>query len=543
VARKGKVVPKRARRPPIARRPGAPLSIFDLSREYRLAPLELTTQGTIEEIERARSSFLVDLAWDGHRVLAMCIGKRVRLVSSDHREWHDTFPTIGMALERLASHELSGSLRSPDEGDVPLGFASRDVVIEGWICALGPDGLPSWELLRRHAQKQPQRIVFAVWDLLRLDGEDLRGQPLAVRRGRLATFLARGRDVGVLLASEDLPGSLEALADAVQSVGGRGIVAREAAAPYPTDGTAWHVIPCPATERPALERTLSPPPVVTNQDKLMFPRDAITKKDVVAYYRDIAETMLAHLKDRPIVAQRWPDGIDDFTWYQHRVPPRAPDYVRAVWIDKNRRIIAEHPDALAWLANQAVLTFHGWASRYASLRHPDWVVIDLDPGENTTWPQVIEVATALRKLLELLELPSVPKTSGQKGLHVLIPLAPGHTVLEAHELARRAGKMLTRVLPHLVSLESSIEARRGRLYVDHLQNFVGKTLVMPYSLRAVDGAPVSTPLRWSEITPSLDPRSFTLRTMRKRLDVHGDIAASLLDGTARIADVIGRMQP
>jgi DNA ligase D-like protein (predicted polymerase) len=487
--------------------------------------MDLATKEQLAAVRAARANWIVDLAWDGHRVLAFCMANRVRLVSSDFREWHDVFPTIGMALTRLVE---------------------TDVIMEGWICALGEQGLPSFDLLRLHAQKQPQNIVFAVWDLLRVNGEDLRSKPLSERRERLVKLLAERKQEGVLLASDSLKGSVEALVEGVRKMGARGIVLREASGLYPTDPKPLPMgfaVPCPG-QQPSFEidRVLSPPPVVTNQDKLMYPRDGISKKDVVAYYDDISPIMLAYLKDRPIVGQRWPDGIDDFTWYQHRMPPRAPDYLRAVWIEGNRRIVVEHRDGLLWLANQAVLTFHGWASRVESLANPNWVVIDLDPGTSTTWPQVIEVAIALRKLFELLELPSIPKTSGQKGLHVLVPIGPGHSVIQAHELARRAGKMLMSVLPHLVSMESSIEARQGRLYIDHLQNFVGKTLVLPYSLRAADGAPVSTPLRWSEITPKLDPKSFTLKTMRKRLDEHGDLASPLLTGTVRLNDVIGRME-
>lgn len=525
-SRRSKIVgrSKRAKRPPRPPREGEPVTVWDLSRDHRLGPIEIATPEQIEVIRKNRADWVIDLAWDGHRVQVFYLGRRVRLVSSDFREWHDVFPTIGMALQRLIE---------------------KDVVLEGWICALGDQGMPSFDLLRLHAQKQPQNIILAATDLLRLNGEDLRQKPLRERRERLAALIAAAKQEGVLLTSDNLQGSVDNLIQGVGKIGGRGIVAREASSTIPADTKSFRkadlAIPAPGKEL-QIDRILSPPPRVTNQDKLMYPRDGISKKDVVAYYDDIAPIMLQYTRDRPIVGQRWPDGIDEFTWYQHRMPPRAPDYLRAVWIEGNRRIIAEHREALMWLANQAVLTFHGWASRYSSLSEPDWVVIDLDPGTSTTWPQVIEVATALRKLLELLELPSVPKTSGQKGIHVLIPIGPGHTVQHAHELARRAGKMLTQVLPHLVTLESSIEQRGGRLYIDHLQNFVGKGLVLPYSLRAADGAPVSTPLKWSEVTPKLDPKSFTLRTLRKRLDAHGDIAAPLLSGSANILEIIGRME-
>jgi bifunctional non-homologous end joining protein LigD len=281
---------------------------------------------------------------------------------------------------------------------------------------------------------------------------------------------------------------------------------------------------------------------VTNASKVLYPRDAIDKRAIVAFYRDVAPVLLELMKDRPVVCQRWPDGIDDFTWYQHRLPPRAPDYLRGVVIEGNRRVLIDNADALAWMANQAALTFHGWASRLPSLAEPDWMTIDLDPGPRTTWTDVIEIAVALRKLLELLELPSVPKTSGQRGIHVLVPLAPGHTPKEAHDVARLIALVMCRLLPDKVTIETDIPKRGGRLFFDHLQSFVGKSLVLPYSLRAADGAPVSTPLAWDEVTPSLDPKAFNLRTLRARLDAKGDLAAPLLgEYRGRLASARARL--
>ncbi len=196
--------------------------------------------------------------------------------------------------------------------------------------------------------------------------------------------------------------------------------------------------------------------------------------------------------------------------------------------------------ALLWLVNQAALTFHSWASRVETLGQPDWVVLDLDPGERTTWEETIAVACALRRLLELLELESVIKTSGQKGLHVLVPLAPGHTPEQAHLFAQRAATMLARLLPHAVTLEPERDKRGGRLYLDRQQRFVGKSLASSCSLRAKDGAPVSTPLAWSEVTPRLDPRAFTIRTLPRRLETVGDLAALLLRGAPSSA--LARMQ-
>jgi bifunctional non-homologous end joining protein LigD len=292
----------------------------------------------------------------------------------------------------------------------------------------------------------------------------------------------------------------------------------------------------------ALQRPLSPEPKVTNQEKVLFPRDGLTKADLVAYYRDVAPVFLEHMRARPIVAQRWPDGIDEFTWYQHRVPPRAPDYLRVALIDGNRRLLIENVEALCWMVNQAALTFHGWATRVGSLEHPDFVVIDLDPGSSTTWPQVIEVALALRALLELLEAPSVVKTSGQKGLHLLVPLAPGQTLQAAHAFAAGVCAMVAQLKPDVVSLVAEKGPRRGRLFLDALQNFKGKSLVLPYAVRALDGAPVSMPVRWEEVTEALSPRAFTIADVRQRLEQFGDLASPVLRGKFVLGPALDRLR-
>ncbi|MCA9619750.1 MAG: DNA ligase, partial [Myxococcales bacterium] len=171
----------------------------------------------------------------------------------------------------------------------------------------------------------------------------------------------------------------------------------------------------------------------------------------------------------------------------------------------------------------------------------DWAVIDLDPGEATSWETTIEIALAIRKLLELLELESVVKTSGQSGLHVLVPMAPGQTPQDAHDLARGVSIMIARLKPEAVALDAQTE-RRGRLFLDHMQHYVGKMLVLPYSLRAADGAPVSTPIAWEEVTPALRPGELTLASLRNRLDRVGDLAAPLLEGGVHLRGALARLR-
>ncbi len=161
------------------------------------------------------------------------------------------------------------------------------------------------------------------------------------------------------------------------------------------------------------------------------------------------------------------------------------------------------------------------------------MVFDLDPGDGT-WAELVTIATSLREMLEELGLESVPKTTGKRGLHVLVPLARGHTPEDALDFAVALTRTLERRHPKLATTERTIRARKGRLYLDAFQNGVGKTIVAPYSLRPVDGAPASTPLRWDEVTESLRPQDFNLRTLRDRLDREGDLFERALAGNQRL---------
>jgi bifunctional non-homologous end joining protein LigD len=162
------------------------------------------------------------------------------------------------------------------------------------------------------------------------------------------------------------------------------------------------------------------------------------------------------------------------------------------------------------------------------------VVFDLDPAEGNGIEQAIPVALKLKRLLDELGLPSVPKTSGKRGLHVLIPLAPGHSHDEATAFAEQIAIGLANALPDEVTVERGLKGRKGRLYLDYLQNGYGKTIIAPYSPRASDGAPVSAPLDWSEVTKTLDPAKHTIKTMPKRLARVGDLFVSALSGAVRL---------
>jgi bifunctional non-homologous end joining protein LigD len=278
---------------------------------------------------------------------------------------------------------------------------------------------------------------------------------------------------------------------------------------------------------------------LTNPTKLLFHDTDISKADVHAYYRDLADVMLPHLAGRPLALQRWPNGIDHMMWFQQNAPPKVPEFVRLIPIADRQHVVVENVETLEWLANLAALTLHQWSSHAAkgtslkSLDRPDYVVFDLDPGEGS-FAHLISVATTLRRVLEDLELETVVKTSGKRGLHVLLPLARKNTHEEAVAFAEKIANAVASACPKIATTERMKNKRGGRLYVDYLQNGKGKTIVAPYTIRALPGAPVSTPIKWSEVTAKLDPSKFTITSVRKRLDKFGDLLAPLLIGKATL---------
>lgn len=278
----------------------------------------------------------------------------------------------------------------------------------------------------------------------------------------------------------------------------------------------------------------------TNPDRLLYPRDKIMKKDVAAYYEAVAEPMLRALADRPLALEHWNQGIDKPSWFQQSIGKEGPPWLRIVETPTRttksglaKHLVVDSVDALRWLAQMSVLTVHMWSSRAQSLEEPDWILFDLDPAKGKGIEQAIEAALVMRKLLENLELPSVPKTSGKRGIHVLVPLAGGYTHEQVADFACAIAGAVAAQVPG-ITVERSLSKRRGRLYLDCMQNGYGKTVVAPYSLRAIEGAPVSAPLEWSEITKKLDPLKFNLRTMPDRVAKVGDLFAEMFEKKAKL---------
>ncbi len=272
---------------------------------------------------------------------------------------------------------------------------------------------------------------------------------------------------------------------------------------------------------------------LTHPDKVIYPRDGITKVDVAGYFAEVEGPMLRALAGRPLTLEHWRQGIDGPSLFQQNVTKIKAPWMRVVETPARTRggtvahPIADRPEVLRWFAQHAALTIHTWASREGSLESPDWMVFDLDPAEGESLQQAVPIALALKRALDDIGLFSAPKTSGKRGLHIFVPLEPGHGFEEVLRFAVAFGTGVAKLMPE-VTLERSLGKRKGRLYLDCMQNAYGKTMVAPYSLRAIDGAPVSAPLRWSEVDRHLDPAKFNLRTMKRRLDHVGDLFEDVL---------------
>jgi bifunctional non-homologous end joining protein LigD len=282
---------------------------------------------------------------------------------------------------------------------------------------------------------------------------------------------------------------------------------------------------------------------LSNPDRVLYPRDGITKQDVADYYAAVSEPMIRALRDRPLALEHWNEGIDKPSWFHQDVGRGAQPWLTTIetptrtTVHKSvKHLVVDKPETLRWLAQMSVLTIHMWASRGAALDEPDWLVFDLDPAKGKGIDQAIDAAIIVRRLLDNLHLPSIPKTSGKRGIHVFIPLAGGYTHEEANEFACSISAAVASKVPEF-TMERSLTKRRGRLYLDCMQNAYGKTMVAPYSLRAIDGAPVSAPLKWEEVTKKLDPKKYNLRTMPDRLAKVGDLFARVFEDRVKLPEL------
>lgn len=276
------------------------------------------------------------------------------------------------------------------------------------------------------------------------------------------------------------------------------------------------------------KRTLS----FSNLNKKYWPD--LTKRDLLNYYHEVAPFLLPYLKDRPLSLNRYPNGISGKMFLQKDVSGQVPDWLHTLPYhpeddpDADKHFaMADDEASLLYLVNMGTIDPHPWSSTASRPDHPTWCIIDIDPDKQT-YDQVVETALAVRDILSEYGIESYPKTSGATGMHVYLPLAGKYTYEQSRTLAEYIASRVHERLPDFTTLERSVKARKGKLYIDYLQNRPQATVAPPYIVRPRPGAPVSTPLHWDEVRKGLDPARFHLRNTLDRLRQTGDLFAPVL---------------
>ncbi|MGB9175569.1 MAG: non-homologous end-joining DNA ligase [Methanoregula sp.] len=261
--------------------------------------------------------------------------------------------------------------------------------------------------------------------------------------------------------------------------------------------------------------------LLTRLDKVLYPAAGITKQDVLTYYIRMAPFLLPFLHDRPLTMHRFPDGVGGQGFFEKDAPAGTPEFVDIFtrWSETSGRdvhfILCNNLDTLIWIANLASLEIHSTLSTAASYESPDLLLFDIDPESPLTFDDVIDVAHIVREHLEDNGIRPFVKTSGKKGVHIVVPLAAGYPFSAARDFAHGIGKDIARDMPRVVS-EFSRSRDAGTVFIDYLQNAHGRTMAAPYSLRATPGANVSTPVRWEELRHGVRPEDFNIKTVISR---------------------------
>jgi bifunctional non-homologous end joining protein LigD len=287
---------------------------------------------------------------------------------------------------------------------------------------------------------------------------------------------------------------------------------------------------------------------LSNLDKVFFPVERITKGDLLEYYRAVAPVLAPHLKDRPFTMVRYPDGIEGKKFFQKDAPSHMPE-----WIPRFRTLVStrESPRqrkwvnfpvandelALLWMVNMGCIDMNTWYSRTDKPDRPDWVLFDLDPSPDVGFKETVQVAMLVKQALDAFGLVGFPKTSSAEGMHVLVPIERRYTYADTRQFAEIVAGAIARTHRGLATTEWTKAKRRGVL-IDSNQNGEGKTIASVYSVRPRPGAPVSTPLRWSEVNDELDPLSFTMPVVLDRIRKHGDLFEGMLKTKQRLTDAM-----
>ena len=290
---------------------------------------------------------------------------------------------------------------------------------------------------------------------------------------------------------------------------------------------------------------------LSSPERVLFPDVGITKEDLFEYYRAIAPVLVPHLRNRPFTMKRSPYGVDGDVYFQKQAPKGMPSWIPTRTYrtyprgrkGESRMVdfpLVNTPEAVLWMVQMNCIDMNAWYSRVDKPDRPDFVLFDLDPPDDG-FELAIEVAHLIRELLDELELPGYVKTSGADGIHVVAPITRRSTFKQTYDFAEKASRLLEQRHPGKVTTEWLKKKREGVL-VDHRQNGHGKTIASVYSVRPKPGAPVSTPIHWEELTPTVRPRDFGMKEALQRIEEHGDLYAPVLEDPRPLAPAAKKLE-
>jgi len=285
---------------------------------------------------------------------------------------------------------------------------------------------------------------------------------------------------------------------------------------------------------------------LTNLDKVFFPKPKLTKRDLVRHYATTAPAILPYVAGRPVNLHRFPDGIDGKSFWHKSAPKHTPDWIGTFHHpdakpgEAEDYLVLDTPAALAWAANYGSIELHPWTSTAEHPHHPTWAMIDIDPGDSSTFDDVLVLARLHRTALDHLGVRAMPKVTGQRGMQIWVPVASGTTFDDTRVFVEALSKVVAATVPDLVSWEWEVAKRAGKVRLDFTQNAINKTLVAPFAVRPAPGAPVSVPITWDELDDAeLRPDRWTIRTVAERLATAGDPRAPLIGVQQRLPRLDG----
>jgi bifunctional non-homologous end joining protein LigD len=287
-------------------------------------------------------------------------------------------------------------------------------------------------------------------------------------------------------------------------------------------------------------------PVFHNLDKIYWPEKEYTKGDLLLYYAEIAPILLPYLKDRPMNLHRFPDGINGESFWQKEID-QVSNWIKTVKIPKKSKdgvrdlIFCEDERTILYLANLGCIEMNPWNSRIGALENPDYLMLDLDP-RGIDFTAAVTVAQTTKDLFDDLGINGFIKTSGGKGLHIVVPLGAEYPFETVRVFSEVLSRLIHQKLSDITSLERSPAKRQGKVYLDYLQNRFGQSTAAVYSVRPTEQATVSTPLRWDEVTTELSPDMFTIKTLQDRLGEVGDLWQEMFTTNNSIEEILPRLQ-